>query len=448
MNLQPPTPVSFRDLWRQFLPLSISDVTMAAGDPMITMTLARMPEPTITLAAMGIAKSIAVLFESPIIMLLHASNALGHAVRSRRALWHFMLLCCFVLTALLAVLSIPSVFHALAIHIMGLTDNLISPAHTALLFLIFWPAIIGWRRYHQGLLIRNGETRSIARAGLVRLGIVTIILFLASAAGFPGIYVGGLALIAGIMAEAIIVTIAAARSDTIHALHAHSVEHFPNDLAGIWRFYWPLANAMLVVWGGRAILIAIIARAVDSSSALAVWPAAWGLTLLIANATRMVQQVIIKYNGIATTHLLVLFTLSVGGLCTIFLLVIGTTSIGSSCISIFVGHNRELSNGVQSVVLLCIPIPLLIAIQNAAQGFLISRGETGKINIATWIGTVILLGVSTFAVQAQLPGATSAAIAMMSASLGETAFLTILAYVSANGWSQRHSNLSVHGPRT
>ena len=64
-------------LWKQFIPLSLSDVTMALGDPLTTTTLAHLADSRINLAAVGVAKTIAIFCESPNIMLLHASNALA-----------------------------------------------------------------------------------------------------------------------------------------------------------------------------------------------------------------------------------------------------------------------------------------------------------------------------------------------------------------------------------
>ena len=64
-------------LWQQFIPLSLSDVSMALGDPLTTTTLAHLPDARTNIAAVGVAKTIAIFCESPIIMLLHASNALA-----------------------------------------------------------------------------------------------------------------------------------------------------------------------------------------------------------------------------------------------------------------------------------------------------------------------------------------------------------------------------------
>ena len=419
--------VTLRDLWRQFLPLSVSDITMAASDPLITTTLARLPHPTVNLAAIGVAKAITIFFESPVIMLLHASNALAPTAESRLALRRFMLLACAVITIAMGVISLPWVFDGFARTILGLETSLIGPARQALLFLLLWPAVIGWRRYHQGLLIRYGQARAMARAGMTRIGIVGLILVLASFCDLSGVQVAGMALICGVMGESIFVTIAAHGSGATKPPEQLFRADLPRDLRGVWKFYWPLANSMLVVWGGRAVLLAIIARSMDASLALAAWPAAWGLTLVVANATRMVQQVVIKNRGIAADRLLMRFALSLGLAYAIFLVVVGATPAGILIIRAFVGQNDALVASIQPVILTCASAPLFVSLQNAAQGFLIGDGKTGRINVATWIGTVTLLCTALVAIRAGLPGATAAAIAMTTALLCETCFLALLA---------------------
>jgi len=72
---------------------------------------------------------------------------------------------------------------------------------------------------------------------------------------------------------------------------------------------------------------------------------------------------------------------------------------------------------------LCSLVPILVAVQNAVQGFLIGQGRTQRVNIATWVGTVILLGCALIAVNFHLPGAVAAALSMVLALVAETAVL-------------------------
>ncbi|HBE20890.1 MAG TPA: hypothetical protein DEG17_12535 [Cyanobacteria bacterium UBA11149] len=415
--------IPIAQLWREFLPLSLSDVTMACGDPLITTTLAHLPDARNSLASVGIAKALAVFFESPIMMILHASNVLAPTQASRKALWQFVLLSGGGLSLLLTLLGLPIVFEGWADRILGVPRELSPLVGQVLLLMGVWPFAIAWRRYFQGLLIHTGHPRAVAQASLLRLGAVGLILMTGFILRLPGAILAGLALIMGVLVEAIAVTVAARQRGALkppsHESLAQPIATLPTTLPQVWKFYYPLANSMLVVWGGRALLISIIARAEDASLAIASWSAGWGLVLAIANSTRMVQQVIIKYRGKVSDRRLLIFALTVGGISSSLLLLMSITGIGDQMIQSFIGSDRALVDRIKPVLLICSGIPLLVALQNATQGFLVGEGRTGTLYLATWIGTGGLLAVATIAVQSGMSGAMAAAIAMVVAMLVE-----------------------------
>jgi hypothetical protein len=412
-------------LWRQFLPLSLSDVTMAAGDPAITATLANLPDARSNLGAVGIAKSIAVFFESPIIMLLHASNAMAPAAAARRALWRFMVWAVTLLTLALALLSLPAAFPAVGEGLMGVDPALSETVRNVLLLLTLWPAAIGWRRYYQGLLIRAGHARWVARAGIARLLLVVGVLYLGFLNQVSGAMLAGMALVGGVLLEAVVVTAAARRTGASAPPSTEVVAKLPRDVKGVWKFYWPLANSMVVVWGGRALLIALVARSTDSALALAAWPAAWSFVLVVANASRMVQQIIIRNREALPGVLLATFAGTVGLSLSLLLLLAGWTPAGQMIIGSFVGNDPGLLRAVQPVVLATAVVPLLVSMQNALQGFLIGAGETGRVNSATWIGTAVLLLVAFVGVRSGVAGATAAAVAMVLGMVAENIWLGV-----------------------
>lgn len=420
-----PEEITFSSLWRQFLPLSLSDVAMTLGDPLVNTTLAHLPDARANLAAVGVAKSQAVFFESPIIMLLHASNAMAGASASRRALWRFMLLAITCLSGLVLFLCLPPVFVAVGQRLLGIDAALAQRTRGVLLLLVLWPAAIGWRRYFQGVLIRHGRGREVGRAAVARITIVATCLGGGYWYGLPGGTLAGVALIAGVVTEALFVTLMVRGQGLLFLPDSETDPKLPTDIAGVWRFYWPLANSMVVVWGGRALLVGIIARAHDGALALAAWPAAWGLVLVVANASRMVQQVIISNRRKTTDLRLLYFAASVGLGCSLILLGLAVTRSGSAAIDAFVGRDRALLEGVIPVIKLCAAIPLLVAIQNAMQGFLIGDGHTERVNASTWLGTGILLTGTTLGIKLGLAGATAAAIAMSAGLTVEAAWLCL-----------------------
>jgi progressive ankylosis protein len=417
--------VSLGQLWREFIPLSLSDVMMAAGDPLVTTTLAHLPDARTNLAGVGIAKTLAIFFESPIIMLLHASNAVAANPKSRQALWRLMLIAGGSLSLLLGLLALPIVFDLVGTQFLGIPLPLKATVQQVLLLMVLWPFSIAWRRYFQGLLIHHGNSQAIAQASIARLVTMGLVLAIGVVLQLSGAILAGSSLIIGVLVETLMITIIAYRSGATVAPQSLEESPLAEDLGGIWRFYWPLANTMLVTWGGRALLVGAISRAVDAPIALAAWPAAWGLVIVIANSTRMLQQIIIKYQGRVADRVLLNFALSVGGFCSILLLLISTTSIGELVIQGFIGNDRDLIDSIKPVLLICAAIPLLVALQNATQGFLVGAGNTGGVNLATWIGTTALLGIAWCSVRAGVSGAIAAALAMVVALLIEVSFLLL-----------------------
>jgi progressive ankylosis protein len=410
-------------LWQQFIPLSLSDVTMALGDPLTTTTLAHLPDSRTNIAAVGVAKAIAIFCESPIIMLLHASNALAPARSSRQALWKFVLIASGLMSLLLALITIPAIFAIVGEGWLGVSPSLSNTVRSVLMIVILWPLAIGWRRYFQGLLIHSGQSYAVAQAGIVRLLVVGIIL----AGGFilktNGAIVAGLSLVWGVMAEAVAVTYLAKKLGATTLPEVISVPELPQDLAGVWKFYAPLGGTMMLVWGARAALVGIVARANDGEIALAAWPAAWGLVLVIANSTRMVQQIIIRNRKLMPDRLLIIFAITVGVVCSLILLLVSGTPLSAEAISWFIGNDQELIARVRPVLLICAVMPLLVSVQNAMQGFLVSEGRTWGVNQAAWVGAIIMLGTAYSGVKLGQNGAVAAAIGMSLGGITEIGYL-------------------------
>jgi hypothetical protein len=414
--------VSLGTLWREFLPLSLSDVTMACGDPMMTTTLAHLPDAQNNLAAVGIAKSLAIFFESPIIMILHAANALAGSQDSRKALWRFTLLVGGGLTFLLSLLGLPIIFNFVGVSLLGIPSAMLATVSQVLLLMGGWPFAIAWRRYFQGLLIYHGQSRAVAKASIFRLLTLALVLTGGFFLRITGGILAGFALISGVIVEAIAVTIFARLSGAILPPQIEQ-PNLPRNLTQVWKFYLPLANSMMVVWGGRAILISILARAEDATIAIAAWSAAWGLVLVIANSTRMVQQMVIKYRHQVSDKQLLTFAMSVGAACSSLLLLMSLTPIGDRIVQSFIGNDLTLAKSIKPVLLICAIVPLFVALQNAIQGFLVSENRTGHVNLSTWLGTGTLLIISTFAINKGMNGAIAAAIAMITSMLVEISCL-------------------------
>ena len=408
-QLTPEDP-GMRELARQLLPLSLSDAAMALADPLLAITLSRLPAPTTQLAALGVVKAVAVLLESPIIMVLHASTALGSRRPSREALRRFVVILASLLTVVLLLLSLPAPYAWLSRSVYNLSEDLADAAHLPLLLMCLWPALIAWRRIHQGHLILQGRGRAMGSASLARLGTLALLLFGGSQMGFMGATVGALALMGGLVVETYLVYRWSRQEDVSERPPATPL---PETVPAVAVYYAPLALNMLLMWGGRAVLVAILARAVDSKLALAAWAASWGFVILIANLTRMVQQLVIKYALTVPASRLIGIGTWVGLACSLGLAALGYTPAGHSLLRGLIGGEPTLWQAAREVVEWSILVPLLVAYQNVLQGYCIVVGKKGWVNVAGLAGMTVTLAAAWYGINTDWPGATAGAVAIV-----------------------------------
>jgi hypothetical protein len=396
---------------------------MALGDPLLAVTLARLPETATQLAALGVVKSLAILWESPIIMVLHASTALSGWAPARAALARFVLVLTSLLTLGLFSLSLPSIYAWLASDVYHLKPEVAQAARWPLLIMVLWPALIAWRRFHQGHLILQGRGGKVGRASLFRVGGFALALALGSRLGYPGAHLGAAALMLGLFLEAGTVVWWARQQGVPE--REPSVP-LPQTAWEVAPYYAPLALTMLLTWGGRAALVAIIARSVDAHIALAAWAAGWGFVILVANLTRMVQQLVIKYARQVPLGRLLGLGFWSGSLGSLALVGLGHSALGEQLLQILMGHHQELHQAAQAVVAWSLPLPLLVALQNVLQGYCIVVNRNLWVNLAGLLGLVLSLSLAHWSVSNGHPGAVSGAWALNAGLLMEVLLLGLL----------------------
>ncbi len=196
------TAPSPRTIFAFWLPLSLQWIMMALEHPFLAAVIARLADPTFNLAAYGVAFAVAILVESPVIMLMSASTALVDDAKSYLKLRAFMWLLNLLSTALLCLVLIPPVYRALTGTLLGLPDEVARLVYGSLWILLPWPMAIGYRRFVHGILIRAGRTRRVAYGTLTRLGSMAVTGLILASFGLPGAWVGAGALAAGVVVEA------------------------------------------------------------------------------------------------------------------------------------------------------------------------------------------------------------------------------------------------------
>lgn len=316
-------------------PLALQWVMMGVESPFLAAVIARLGDPAFNLAAYGVAYALAILVESPVIMLNSASTALVTDAASYRRLRDFSNVLNGLSTLLLLFVLLPPVFGALMDSLLGLPPEVSGLVDEALWLLLPWPAAIGYRRFVHGVMIRAGLTRRVAYGTVLRLVGMTATGLLLAGTEMPGAWVGAAALSAGVVVEAAAarwmaagvigdllaggtlgeagtvrgepetVDEAGAGAEEVAAAGAAPVRAAGAEGLGwgaISRFYYPLALTSMIGLTVQPMLTFFMGRAPSPVVSLAVFPVVQGLAFLFRTFGLSYQEVAIALLGSRCEH--------------------------------------------------------------------------------------------------------------------------------------------------
>ncbi|HLE74081.1 MAG TPA: hypothetical protein VI688_07535 [Anaerolineales bacterium] len=412
-------------LW---LPLAASWLLMALEGPYINAALARLSQAELMIAAFGLAASLSITIESPVISLLATSTALARSRQNYLMLRRFTLHLMIATTVLQFLMGWTPLFDLVVRDLMGAPASLLAPVRLGLQLMLPWSAAIAWRRFRQGLLIRFGHSGKVGRGTLVRLfssaGIATVLALFTPA---PGIVVGALALSLGVVAEAIYAHWASAAL-VAEKFAAGAKTTQPNlGYKELVNFHWPLATSNLLFLFTQPIIAAALARGPQPILNLAAWPVLNGL-LFITRAPEMalpeVTIAISEEKGAFTA--IRRFSLAVGlTFCTLLGLV-SFTPLSEVYFHNLIGTSSELTSIARSGAALALLMPLAMSFVTVSRGMLTSRRNTRPQAAAMVLELATLILILSIGVGLQLPAVPVAAFGLSAALLIEATFLWLV----------------------
>jgi hypothetical protein len=376
---------------RIWWPLAASWMLMAAELPALSAVVARLPNPSINLAAYGgVVFPLALIIESPILMLLSASTALSKDWASYRKIWRFMMVTSAVMTGLHLLMVFTPLYYVVVRGILGVPEAIVEPARIGLMIMTPWTWSIAYRRYHQGVLIRFGHSKVVGAGTAMRLSANGLVLLIGYSLGtVSGIVVATSAVIAGVISEAVFVGLA------VRPVLRDDVKPAPAVVpALVWRaffaFYIPLALTSLISLVAQPIGSAGLSRMPDPIASLAVWPVVTGLLFLIRSLGFALNEVVVALldrRGMMSS--LRLFTGILAASLTAFLLLFVITPLSEvwfGSISALPPHLAELA---RTGLWLTLPIPAMTALQSWYQGSIVNSRRTSGITEAVVIYLVV-----------------------------------------------------------
>ncbi len=175
----------YSKLLKAWFPLTLQWLLMSLEGPIVASFITKFSGQEFNLAAHGIAFSIGLIVEAPIMMMLSASNALVRGKQNYGNLLKLNIILCAALTLVMLGVQIPSVFNFIS-YIFNINPLIHERTKIAASCLILWPAAIGIRRFFHGILTFQGKTKYLAYGTGVRLtSVVLIALFFSKVPMLP-----------------------------------------------------------------------------------------------------------------------------------------------------------------------------------------------------------------------------------------------------------------------
>lgn len=439
---KPATKLTLSQILKLFLPLSLSDVIMILAGPILTIGLTKLAFPEISLAAYSVAQNVAILIESPIIMLLHASTVLSRYKETYQPLRLFMFWSNALLTVLYAALAFSPAYDYIFKTILAQPEAVAEAARPAFQIMLLWPAAIGWRRFYQGILINHKKSGLVAYAGFGRMASLTLVVILGVFANGDGAQVAAWALTISVIVEAVAVTWLAwpILKRGVAEPGAVTPSWAPRTLRQIAVWYFPLALTQIVIWIVRPLINGGIARTPNPELALAAWPIAWSTIGMVANSVRMVQQLTITLlKDRQSYQILRRFVWGAGLVASAIMALLAFTPLGLGYMEWVLG----LKGGLRDIALAAVPAlqwavfyPLMVAMQNWLQGLLVREGRTVIINLGAIVGgavtmTMVYLGATAL----NVPGAVLGVTSLLAGALVELLVLFVASRREHRQWA-------------
>ena len=407
-------------------PLALTWLIMAIEQPFLIAFIARLENAKYNLAAFGIAYSFAIIVEAPVIMLISASTALVTGNNSYRKLKKFTDILNALITTFHLIILIPPVFNFIVIRLMGVPEEVAKLAYIALVIFLPWAASIGYRRFYQGILIRNNLTRRVTYGTLIRLLVIVVVGLFLYFTGVKGAYVGAGAMSLAVLVEAIVTRMMVSRS-LRNLLQKEDTVNRDMGLRSIAKFYFPLALTSILSLGVHPFVTFFMGRSHMAIESLAVLPVVNSLVFIFRSPGLSFQEVNIALIGKDRQNYRVLknFALFLAILVTILITVMAFTPLANLWFINVSGLSNDLAELAYLPLQILILLPALTVLLNYQRSLLIINGHTALISVATVVElTAIIMVLLACVVFLNLVGVVAAAISYMVGRTMSNLYLT------------------------
>lgn len=399
---------------------------MSVEGPFLAALIARSSEPKFNLAAYGVAYSFALIIEAPIIMIMSASIALVNTSQSFYKLRNFTYSANGIITMIMLIIITPPVFYYIAEGLIGLPGEVSRLTHIATIILLPWPGAIGYRRFYQGLLIRNNLTRRVAYGTIIRLLSMSICATSLYLSGIiEGVIIGATSLSFAVIMEAIAVRFMVKKTvKKIESDDSFSTESL--TYREIYKFYYPLALTSLIGLGVQPLVTFFVGQSRMALESLAVLPVVTSFVFIFRALGLSYQEVIIALIGEQKEGLkpLLKFATNLALILVAALALFAFTPLADFWFITVSGLSESLSEFAKLPLMIMFFFPALSVLISVQRAILVSDKNTKPVTMATITEFLIIVVTLTILISyLDLVGAVAATISFVAGRMAANIYL-------------------------
>ena len=419
--------ITYKKIFLFWIPLAATWLMMSAEGPYLAAVIARLANEKYNLAAFGVAYAFALMLEAPIIMLLSASVAIVKNKYSYSKMLTFTHILNFIITLGMLFLVYPPVFFYLTENLMGLKKEIAEITHLSTIFLIPWPAAIGYRRFFQGILIKYGKTNKVAIGTMVRLLTMSLTALMLFHSSLKGAWIATISLSVGVICETAATRIMANPlvKEVKKGLHEETVEKI--NFKEIINFYYPLALTPLIALSAQPLVTFFIGKSNYAIESLAVLPVVSSFVFIFRSMGLSYHEVAIALMGEKFKNYKKIrnFAIFIGSFALISLIIISFTPLINIWLKTVSGLTDELSTFAILPVKIMAITPALSVLISFQRAILVLGRKTIFVSLGTFLEVVGIFTVLFLMIKfTNVSGAVAATTAFLLGRLIANIFLS------------------------
>ena len=417
--------MTYRKVLVFWLPLAMAWLLMTVEGPWIQGVISRKPDSETQLAAFGLMFSLSILIETPVIMLLATGSALARNRQAFRVLWRFMMAVNLLVLGIAVLMAFTPLLDFYLGVLLNVPAHIVEATRPAMRIMILWGGLIGYRRFHQGIMIRFGKTRYVGYGTVLRVLVSgSMALALGAITQIAGAAIGALALVCAVAAEAIY-TYRVSRGDVMRLLQTPLRDKLQTLSYGdALRFHLPLALTSFVTLGIHPVIERGLASMPDASRSLAAWPVIFSIMLLMRSGGMAYQEVVISLDESEENHRILRgFTLRLGTCLSLIMVLFVFTPLidfyNTTILDVPQNLHQLVLLGTQSACL----IPLLTTLQSYLRALLMLSRKTAPIYQAIILGFLVTTVIVWGGIDRGIHGVLAAGLGLTIGHIIELGFL-------------------------